>query len=48
VSQTLVEIRTLASLLLKQKQCANQKAQIEDFGDDFESLLTWLKKLNFL
>jgi hypothetical protein len=44
----LAEIRTLALLLLKQKKCSNHKAQIEDFGDDFESLLTWLKKLNFL
>jgi len=41
-------MRTLVILLLKQKSCSNHKAQLEDFGDDFESLLTWLKKLNFL
>ena len=48
VSQLLAEMRTLVILLLKQKNCSNHKAQLEDFGDDFESLLTWLKKLNFL
>ena len=48
VSQLLAEMRTLVILWLKQKNCSNHKAQLEDFGDDFESLLTWLKKLNFL
>ena len=47
-SNALAEIRTLACLLLKQHKSVNHKAQSEDFGDDFESLITWLKKLNFL
>jgi hypothetical protein len=42
------EIRTLVILLLKKKKTANYKAQIEEFGDDLDSLLTWLRKINFL
>jgi hypothetical protein len=44
----MAEIRTLVILLLKKKKTANYKAQIEDFGDDFEGLLVWLQHLNFL
>jgi hypothetical protein len=41
-------LRTLVILLLKKKKIVNYKAQIEEFGDDFEGLLVWLQYLNFL
>lgn len=44
----MAELRTLSILMLKKKKSRNYKAQIEEFGDDFEGLLVWLQKLNFL
>ena len=48
MSQTLAELRTLAILLLKKTKSRNYKAQIEGYGDDFDSLLVWLRTLDFL
>jgi hypothetical protein len=44
----MAEIRTIVIKLLKKKKIANYKAQLEEFGDDFDSLLAWLRKINFL
>jgi archaellum component FlaD/FlaE len=42
------EIRTLATIILQKTNCQNKKAQLENFGDDFDSLIVTLKSLNFL
>ncbi len=42
------EIRTLATIVLQKTKCQNKKAQLENFGDDFDSLIITLKLLNFL
>ncbi len=41
-------VRTLAIAILSQTNCQNKKAQLEDFSDDFDTLIVTLKKLNFL
>lgn len=41
-------IRTLAIKVLAETNCENKRAKLEDFGDDFESLIEILKKLKFL
>ena len=41
-------VRTLATTVLNQTNCQNKKAQIEDFSDNFDSLIVTLKILNFL
>ena len=42
------EIRTLATIILQKTKCQNTKAQLENFGDDFDGLIVTLKSLNFL
>lgn len=44
----LAEIRTLATQVLNESGGENRRAQLEDFSDDFDSLIETLKKLNFL
>ncbi len=41
-------IRTLAMSILGKTGCQNKKAQLEDFADDFDSLIMTLKVMNFL
>ncbi len=41
-------IRTLAMSILQKTRCHNKKAQLEDFADDFDSLIITLKVVNFL
>jgi len=41
-------MRTLVTKVLSETKCLNKKAQLEDFADNFNSLLEILKKLNFL
>ena len=44
----MAEIRTLATTILSKTNCQNKKAQLENFGDDFDSLIITLKSLQFL
>lgn len=47
--QTLAELRTIVTALLNQvPEGENKRARMENFADDFGSLVEWLKKLNFL
>jgi len=41
-------IRTLVTTILKKTRCQNKKAQLEDFADDYDSLIITLKLMNFL
>lgn len=41
-------VRTLAMAILQKTGCQNKKAQLEDFGDDFDDLIITLKVMNFL
>ena len=41
-------LRTLTVNLLAKDKPPNIKAQLENFADDFDSLLLWLKRVNFL
>ncbi len=41
-------VRTLAIAILSRTNCQNKKAQLENFSDDFDSLIITLKKFNFL
>ena len=41
-------IRTLSTIILQKTKCQNKKAQLENFSDDFDSLIVTLKVLNFL
>lgn len=44
----MAEIRTLADIILNRQNGQNKKAQLENFADDFDSLMIALKHLNFL
>jgi archaellum component FlaD/FlaE len=44
----MAEVRTLATAILNKTNCQNKKAQLENFSDDFDSLIITLKNLNFL
>lgn len=44
----MAEVRTVAGIILNRQNCQNQKAKLEDFSDDFDSLMIALKALNFL
>lgn len=48
MNRVLAGIRTLVTKVLNETECLNKKAQLEDFADNFDSLLAILKKLNFL
>ena len=41
-------IRTLAAAALNSQHCTNKKAQLDDFADDFDKVIAWMKKINFL
>ena len=41
-------IRTLAVTILQKTGCQNKKAQLEEFADDFDTLIITLKGMNFL
>ena len=41
-------IRSLVTIILQKTNCQNKKAQLENFSDDFDSLIVTLKSLNFL
>ncbi len=41
-------IRSFAIKVLNETGCLNKKAQLEDFADNFDSLLEVLIKMNFL
>lgn len=40
--------RTIAGALINKFQCKNKTAQLENFADSFESLLTWCKEIKVL
>ena len=42
------ESRALVTKILQKTNCQNKKAQLEDFGDNFDNLILTLKTLNFL
>ena len=44
----MAEVRTLATIVLSHTNSQNKKAQLENFSDDFDSLIITLKMLNFL
>jgi hypothetical protein len=48
MNRVLAGVRTLVTQVLSKTKCSNKRAQIEDFADDFDSLLIILKKFNFL
>jgi len=44
----MAEVRTMATIILSETKCQNKKAQLENFSDNFDSLIVTLKMLNFL
>jgi predicted transposase YbfD/YdcC len=48
VNQVLAGIRSLAIKVLNQTKCSNKRAQIENFADNFDELVTLLKSFKFL
>ena len=44
----MAEVRTIATIVLDQINCQNKKARLENFSDNFDSLIVTLKTLNFL
>lgn len=44
----MAEVRTLTATILNETNCQNKKAQLENFSDDFDSLIVTMKMLNFL
>lgn len=48
VTKCLASCRTLVVKLLKKTKAKNMVAQLELFQDDFQLLLLWLKRINFL
>lgn len=48
VNRIMGGVRTLVLALLRKTGCANKKAQMEDFGDNFKMLKNWLKSIQFL
>ena len=48
VSRIMAEVRTLATTILSCLNCENKKAQLENFADDFDSLIVTLNAFNFL
>ena len=48
VSRIMAEVRTLATTILSCLNCQNKKAQLENFADDFDSLIVTLNAFNFL
>ena len=41
-------LRTVATAILQKTGCQNKKAQLENFGDNFDNLILTLKIMNFL
>jgi predicted transposase YbfD/YdcC len=48
ISRVMAEVRTLATTILSCLHGQNKKAQLENFADDFDSLIVTLKSFNFL
>ena len=48
LSRIMAGVRTLTTIILSQTNCQNKKAQLENFSDDFGSLIVTLNTLNFL
>jgi predicted transposase YbfD/YdcC len=48
INRVMAGVRTLVLALLRKTGCANKKAQMEDFGDNFKMLINWLKSIHFL
>lgn len=48
VSKLMSGLRTLVVSFLRRTKAKNLTAQLELFQDDFDALLTWLRKVNFL
>lgn len=48
VSRMLAKIRTVVIKVLNETPGENRRSQLEDFSDDFDSLIRTLKKFNFL
>ncbi len=48
VNRVMAEVRTLATTILNCLNCQNKKAQLENFADDFDSLIVTLNAFNFL
>ena len=47
-SKTVAALRSLIINLLLKNRPINLAAQIDDFADDFDALLIWLRELRFL
>jgi predicted transposase YbfD/YdcC len=47
-SKTAASIRSLVLNLIKRTKCKNIVAQLEEFQDDFEELIQWLRQVKFL
>jgi hypothetical protein len=41
-------LRTIATTILRKTKCQNKKEQLEDFADNFDTLILALKTFNFL
>ena len=48
VNRVMAGVRTLALALLRKTGCVNKKAQLDDFADNFGTLINWLKSIHFL
>ena len=48
VNRVMAGVRTLALAILKLTKCCNKKAKLDDFADDFGSLILCLKSIHFL
>jgi predicted transposase YbfD/YdcC len=48
VSKVFSTLRTLVTNALKVEKYKNIKAQLENFSDNFDELLAWLRKISFL
>lgn len=48
VNRVLAGIRTLVLGLLRLTKCANKKARLDNFADNFGDLVCWLKSIHFL
>jgi len=48
VNRVMAGFRTLALALLRLTGCANKKEQMDEFADNFGTLIKWLKSIHFL
>jgi len=47
-ARTFASCRTLTVKLLQKNEMKNKCALMDDFADDFDQCIQWLKKINFL